>query len=476
MSDFLSQKLRQLTLTLYAFHLQNDSSSGQKRSVDNAHHIWDQIATTGQELNIPQLENIKQQLACYPNDSYQPIVQPQNPDTRQNLLPRQESGIEFATNQSQEDQDSPIHGQIFAVLMNNTYAVDLTTYCKSLLEVRHICQLNLFSSKIKASLGQTLLLYAEVDRPKESARALADACASQIFQDSSASSFLGSGQLLSSSFFEYGMPSATPSNQQHVLVWLNYGQSSPEQQRLTDCLIQILLSRHKILHTYHQSRQFNSQARDIYSELEHTVVERIEGIAQSSDRLQQFRSILRAYLPQQSFRYNRLIRSLLDCSNTLKAGLNNHQQMSQELCVSKEDKLDLFEKFSELTENKYLKQVQIDLDYLMSGQTLFQQLIDTIRGLAEMEKIERSYRLETTIQILGVALATGAIISGGYVYAKEPFRAPFSTNTLHPFIIYLLWTFGTTFAMGSLVYLLNRFVIFQQESRYRKKKYKHNRK
>ncbi len=82
------------------------------------------------------------------------------------------------------------------------------------------------------------------------------------------------------------------------------------------------------------------------------------------------------------------------------------------------------------------------MGYFKHGTGLLEQVISSIRGIVEIEQAKRDRSLEQTIQIIGVALGGGAIVSGVVTqHIDKPF-APISVkNPPHPMILSLLWSF-----------------------------------
>jgi hypothetical protein len=81
------------------------------------------------------------------------------------------------------------------------------------------------------------------------------------------------------------------------------------------------------------------------------------------------------------------------------------------------------------------------LGYFKHGTGLLEQVISSIRGIVEIEQAKRDRSLEQTIQIIGVALGGGAIVSGVVTqHIDKPF-APISVkNPPHPMVSSLFWS------------------------------------
>jgi hypothetical protein len=96
------------------------------------------------------------------------------------------------------------------------------------------------------------------------------------------------------------------------------------------------------------------------------------------------------------------------------------------------------------------------MSYLTVGRQLFQQMIETIRGIVEVdaqkqqvqyEKVEkeRDRNLQNTIQAVGTGIGVGVgfagILAAGYPLIEKPWDFPSPQHPLlppHPFIIALV--------------------------------------
>jgi hypothetical protein len=98
---------------------------------------------------------------------------------------------------------------------------------------------------------------------------------------------------------------------------------------------------------------------------------------------------------------------------------------------------------------KLQEQIQTDINYLTPGQELFGQFVDTIRGIVEIEQAKSDRSLERTVQILGIGLGGGAIVSGVIVQHIDKInlpllpiipKNPFSASLILSIIATLVWT------------------------------------
>ena len=451
MGDTLStQQLRNLSFTLYAFDLRKGLDSlGQLESSKPS--IWNQLTKFGHDFEIKALQELEQQM-IKPSQR-----EPRLRSNQHSLLSSPVTSIKFSTNRKTEDKDFHLSGSLAPYqISGDTDAVDFTLFFSDLVSLEQLSRMKLdrllCSPTLHASLGQTWLLYAEVDTLRKDDYKLAKALIIHAFGRESAPSYCSEGKLLGCSVFEYSTITSDFACPGQVLVWLNHDELPKEIDSVLENLLYVLSARHKLLYTYGQARVCNRRARKIYNNLEQDVIQPFQEIAQAPDYLHQFQRILRTQLPQQAFQYAQCLRNLSDHLTTIATNLNNFNQKMELLDVSFDTELRFLQDFSALAESKYKKQIQIDIEYLRPGQALFQQITDTIRGLTELAQAERDRSLETTIQVLGVGLATSAIVSAGYGHFIKPWRRPASTNTLHPFIGYLLLSFVGAVTASTITY------------------------
>lgn len=444
MSEISSaQTLQNPSLTLYAFHLRTDTSKGTEQVASKASQLWEQLMGLGNTLKIPEMQSLHQKLICYQAAQYQPSAEDQLAPGEQNLLSNREDNLNFHLADRINPGGLEFNGLLVPFRIHDTYAIDLTLSSPNLIPLNQLHQLNpqnlLLPPHIQASLGQTLLLYAEVDSLRKEDRAIADACVAQLFHQRTTPEFLAEGKLLGSSIFEYDTLTTDPTQQRHILVWLNHENLASEVDEVSGTLLYILLCRHKILYAYDQSRWCDRQAKQIYSQLDQEFVQKFTQIAQAPDHLRQFQIWLRKDLPSMAFEYARQLRDLSDHLTTIQTNLENYQSQMAKLARLPGNDLIFLQQFSDLTQNKFLRQIQVDREYLVPGQAIFQQLIETIRGLAELGQTESDRRLERTIQVVGVGLGVGAIVGSSSAFIDRPWKPPFSPNSeIHPFLSSLL--------------------------------------
>ncbi len=160
-------------------------------------------------------------------------------------------------------------------------------------------------------------------------------------------------------------------------------------------------------------------------------------------------------LPQLAAKYTRLLRNLEDYQNTIAINTENYHERSQQIHGKiQQENLEFLEIFYQKNALFFQKQISADLGYFHHGSALLEQAISSIRGIVEIEQAKRDRSLETTIQIIGVALGGGAIVSGVVTenidkpFAPLNFKYPF-----HPLVSSLFWSVLATLVFGLLAWL-----------------------
>ena len=85
--------------------------------------------------------------------------------------------------------------------------------------------------------------------------------------------------------------------------------------------------------------------------------------------------------------------------------------------------LQLFHEFIDHVKRRYLEQVESDYESLNIGLTLLTDLINSIRGVTEIERSERDRTFQSIVAIFGVGLAAGSLavsIAGQFPEVTHP--------------------------------------------------------
>ncbi|MGQ4647388.1 hypothetical protein [Lyngbya aestuarii] len=309
-------------------------------------------------------------------------------------------------------------------------------------------------------LGQTLLITAWLIGAKDEKHLyqIAEECLQAVFpNESQRPPFNRQGELFGSPIFEYGLFSQL-ANYQHVLIWLF--RDSQADEKLNQCyqeLLDLFFFRSKVIRAYQDSRQTYHQVASTYQAIE-TLIDSLpkkrEKDQVTTEELEDLKNKLKE-LPQLALTYTRLLRNLEDYHNTIAINEYNYSERLQQISgVVGDNQLLFLTTFSQEKSPFFQKQIQADLGYFRHGATLLEQAIASIRGIVEIEQAERDRSLEKTIQIIGVGLGAGAIVSGVVTqHIDKPFAPISMNNPPHPLVLSLFWSVLATLFFGTLAWL-----------------------
>ena len=450
-------------LSLYAFHLRN-SLEGNNKTVENANYLWDKIQEVITLTGITKLENLPQLIAD--NEKNNQL----NQDGR--LI---KDNLIYDTKQN----NLKLRIGINPLKFHDTYAADLTlAYPLQGVKLRDLSGLNpdncLLTQNINSSLGQTLVFIAqpsELIENEESLQKFADACLTALLTADKVQElkikFQDKGKLLGSPIFEYNNNADSPQEQCHILIWLKTNPEITNQEKLIESyypLIELLLCRSKIVYARNEAILYNQEARDIYAELVSKVKtfnsipnEEINSFDDENSRLNELKQWVRN-TPDKFFKYAHNIGCLKDHKTTIRTNTINYQLNFEKIRkLYNQDDLKFLSAFLKLTKSKYIQQITIDLEYLISGQELFEYLAKIIRRIVEIEEVERDRSLERTIQVFGVALGTGAIVGGVVTqHIDKPVKPINFKYPVHPIVSSLFWSVLATISAGFLTWVLTK--------------------
>jgi len=369
----------------------------------NAEELWQTFATTvATAFNSEELKTFRANLhPVQENESWQDLIKGQR---------------KLKLSQIPLTQTLQAKGAFHAEKLQDVYLGELTLFLdKRDRKIPLFChQINGFNpnnilsySTLNPSLGQSFLLYAEPSKPIalkdyriliNEYRDLADDCVTGLFPDRPTEMIprplqTRQGQLFGSPLFLYEAENT------YILVWLKFKENSLSSfsNSFNQSLKELLCFRHKILFTTQQSKQYYQEAQKLANELEQQIP-RFSQIEQETDnekRLKDLKTLLKD-IRQLGFKYSQTLRLLRECYNTTDTNIKNFQKAFTEINQAKltDDHFPFWDSFLDLAKNTYLQQIETDLNYLLAGQNLFQEMIATIRGMLEIEQIEADRALE----------------------------------------------------------------------------------
>ncbi len=475
-------------LTLYAFHLRNNLAVGSDEPADNADLLWEQCQILGQKLGVPRLQSLIERLK---QEGGGTIGVPPGKDNQQSdyreLLPLNENGKRSLDFSAIPDGSSrQLRGEIYPLQIHDTYAVDITLrYPYPNIEIAHLSGLNyegcLLPDKIKASLGQSLIFFAQPLGEIENYKTFADECVKALLPEPDAENLLKftpvRGQFLGSPIFEYDNGQDNPANHLHLLIWLNCDaqtEALEAEGSYYQPLINLLCCRSKILYAYSEARWCNNQARIAYKELEAKVQAFKNLPSDSAEKLVLLKKWL-TEMPMTAFEYARHLRDLEIHRTTLETNAKNYRfwlKQLRRISLKDADNLDFLQEFFKYAEETLTEQIRVDLAYLTPAQKLFEETIATIRGIVEIEQAEsdrrwqdsekeRDRNLQTWITVVGAGIGVAGVTAAASPYLMEAKPKdvkinwrPFSSSELHPFTYSIILSLGIGAAGAGIALLL----------------------
>ncbi|MBD1940382.1 hypothetical protein [Microcoleus sp. FACHB-68] len=477
---------------LFAFHAHKVLAGDANSNEGNINYLWDKCNRILTALGVNKKFN-RENLTSYQKS--------EPPGTRIDLIVPEKVGnrrsLPFEKTIQQGNVKIPIKGFALPKRISDSYAlglnirvpekeagqktepVDISIF-KQFNPSNCLFNPNHYSLPLDPNLnflGQTILITITLTDEQNEAAAktdsnflknLADKCLESLIQcPLKTPTFSGEGKLFGSPIFEYGSLSQIEDSW-HILIWLFTNPTTSE--RLFDCyndLLELLLYRNKILHTYHERDKIYYVTRDEYEQIEQIINETFENLNKeksypqrlSQNVLQKLNTQL-MQMPTKAVEYARLLRDIEIRQHTLNINTQNYKDKVSKIRTylkSKSDPLDLkfLETFSKETCVTFQKQITADLGYFQHGSGLLDTAINSIRGMVDIEEAQRDRDLQVTVQALGFGLATAGVVATSIPYLIKaepenyPIRLPFTTRAInfptseiHPFSLVLLMSLG----------------------------------
>jgi hypothetical protein len=449
--------VKNFSITLHAFHLRHTLAHTPDQVLENAHLLWDNLSNLGvSSFPATSLKDLKSQLICYKNGKYEPQ---QEVGRKNEWLTHSRDLVDLGSFPTTDG--FKINGNLQPLLLNDTYAVDLTLLPESANIDINVLQIQRFKpscflpSQIQASLGQTLWIYGEVD-VNEDCNLLAEKIANALVADTNLNPVsTHSGQLFNSLLFIYQANDPNepnnPVKQCQILILLNNQQANTVQliRDSYQWLLNLLCCYQKILFVNYQASQSHQNARTIYSYLEKKIQDFQTLISNPKTQISDLKKLL-SEIPQKSFDYTRCLQDLQIHNTSIQTNFKNYRICLNKItAINNQTSPQFWQDFLDKECKKLQEQIQTDINYLTPGQELFGQFVDTIRGIVETEQTESDRSLERRVQILGIGLGGGAIVSGVIVQHIDKInlpllpiipKNPFSSSLILSIIATLVWT------------------------------------
>lgn len=344
----------------------------------------------------------------------------------------------------------------------------------------------LMPNEMGASLGQTILLtvwYTPENQwlpwtspqNRQKLRELANDCLKEFIPNNDPyPDFNQEGELFGSPIFEYGV-TTQEKNYYHILVWV-YCESKTSEIFVNhyNKFVNLFHLLNKTVAAYHRSRKVYHVIRQDYQEIETYLDNFFQKIpvdkTLNKAELQQFKQYLKE-IPQKYLSYSQLIRDLDQYHLTIEINAQNYRREIRDIQSQlPTENISFLSNFLDEDCRLFTEQIQADLGYFQHGAALLEKAMRAIQGRVEIEQAEsdrttqdllrqkeesdkvRDRSLQNTIQVVGVGLGAGAIVSGVVTqHIDKPFTISLN-KPLHPIVTCLFWSFVATLFFGSLAW------------------------
>ena len=264
------------------------------------------------------------------------------------------------------------------------------------------------------TIGQTKIISGWLTEEENNRETIAEECYQNIVNkpDQWNNCLYGQGKFFNSDIFEIWNPLSSYLEEHLLIIIFSDEQSfnKANKDNYFQDWMRLFCHRHKIMWTYSQSRTITDTLKFYYREVD-TITKKIKlisdknnNLAKLQTRIQEIQTIL-----------DKFTRNLLELNflkETIEINLDGYIKLTTIIKekAGEESDLNFLDKFSNLTETKYLKQIEKDEANMKLGLQLLESNINALRSQIELEKAERDRNFQDLIAIIGGGAATITII------------------------------------------------------------------
>jgi len=467
----MNEKLYQLNVYLFAFHLRNrlnrfTSSSSQQNENEKPDWLWRRSDVIFTELGIkPRFIIDKSYCPADPENS-QPLQQSSVYDQEKEdrklypyLLP--DKNISIPTQQSRNGTIK-INGFACPQLFRDSYALKLRIAhsCgdeKDAVEISTLKEFNnqncLLPDEINSYLGQTLVITARLTETQKNQKDqdiflknLADECLNNFIHDEEKRpKYRCQDKLFGSPIFEYGKLDFNSDQADqvsdvpkycHILIWFLCDDAAEENfnNKLREEFIYLFLYRNKVISTFQKSREECKLLFKKYQEIEEQVQNINKNIlinisddgVMSKDSLKDLKVKLKM-LSKIGLQYSHLLRNLEHHRNNIADNTHNYSEVIRAIAIklnlgaeeSSSKELSFLRSFNQENCIYFQEKIKSDLTYFGHGSGLLDKAIASIRGIVEIEQAESDRNLQNLIAVVGVGIGVAGVTATAFPYYKK---------------------------------------------------------
>ncbi|MEG4289449.1 hypothetical protein Q5692_18245 [Microcoleus sp. C2C3] len=345
-----------------------------------------------------------------------------------------------------EDGGYKITASYYAVLLADTYGLFYTSSLTNDTTPQDISCLPIMKKQIiqkTGDIGRTWMISACLQNGD-----CAETVAKNIYQ----TSFSGDGwknkqqgKFLEGDIFEIyqNPPDGKSREESHVLIILFPTPTDKANLgKLTKVLMQLLCFRHKVFWAYQKTRESKQELQKVYQSIRNTINDfgkHFIGNELTSEQLGKLEKILKTNLAN-FYDYGNQLNYLETYKQTIEVNLHNYKQALQNIGSKAaglgESNLIFLDIFTDLVEQKYYKQIEKDYASLSPGLNMLENLINTIRGIVEIEQAQSNRRIEirdrqfqSFVAVAGVGVATASLTATAVAPVIQQITTPLPNET-----------------------------------------------
>ncbi|MGK7881072.1 MAG: hypothetical protein AB4060_13360 [Crocosphaera sp.] len=324
------------------------------------------------------------------------------------LLPNEKT-IDFV------NQNRNLEGYYYPVRLNDTYGLQIDCSVDNVTEAQPLKNFAFIKEEIEvklkgksANLGQTWMLSGCLPKNnRQSVQEIARYCYDLFGENADFEQDLqGRGRLFEGEFFEFWHYKPSQEINLNIIVVIYPSlQSMEKAAELYNYWIGLFSYKHKILFAYTQSRLIKKNLVKYYQKIEENKksIEQHKKI-KTYRKIKEAENIIETYivdLPKLNFQKQIVDINLINYKNWLEIIKTK---------ILESDNLQLLNQFSELSEKKYIVQIEKDYENMELGLRLLESNINIIRSRIEAEKAKSDRSFQNLVTLVGTGTALMALI------------------------------------------------------------------
>ncbi len=330
--------------------------------------------------------------------------------------------------------------KFFPARLNDTYGLIVSCSVKNKTEPQAIDFFRQIQTEIQPdsnltslTIGQTWLISGCLTEDTSDPESIAKECYQILFPKNQwAKDLYGKGNFLQETIWIWELWKSPSYPNDHIVILLFKDEATEkEAEKFYSDWMGLFCYRHKITWAYKNSRLIKESLVNHYKKVENNakIIKKSQNLKIDFKNLQQnfneIQTVLNQYtanLLELSFQKETIEINLVNYQTRLELIKQKIQQIQQ--TTGEENNLAFFDRFSDLTEKKYIPQIVRDNNNMQLGLQLLQSNISALRSQIELEKSSRDRNFQNIITIVGSGTAIATYID----FKGEKCQAIFKGN------------------------------------------------